>query len=121
MFFVDYQMHTDPANIQVAERIRKGEAGKLAKIVTVGINGGRSDPPKTATIESRLQHGVWDNDIDLGGSFIVSIRHPRHRRRRVALGPAARGGDGLPRASPDPTRTATPRTFAASFTSTPTA
>ncbi len=71
VFFVDYQMHTDPGNIEVARRIRAGGLGKIAKIVTVGINGGRSDPPKTATIESRLQHAVWDSDIELGGDFIV--------------------------------------------------
>jgi len=72
VFLVDYQMPTDPVNIRVAEQIRKGAIGKLAKIATIGYNGGRADPPKTANIESRLQNLVWDNDMEIGGSFIVS-------------------------------------------------
>ena len=71
VFFVDFQLHTDPVNMHVAELFHQGGLGKTAKIVTVGINGGRPDPPKTATIESRLQHGVWDSDLELGGSQIV--------------------------------------------------
>ncbi len=72
-FLVDYQIPTDPVNIQVAELIRKEELGKLAKIVTSGIDGDRPDPPKTANIENRLERGVWDNDMTIGGSFIVSF------------------------------------------------
>jgi predicted dehydrogenase len=61
----------------VAERVRKGELGKLAKVSTTGVAGGRNDPPKTANIESRLQGLVWDNDLAIGGSFIVSFDiHP---------------------------------------------
>ncbi len=72
VFLVDYQIPTEPANIQVAERIRKGEMGQLARIATTTISGGyHADPPKTATIESRLKGDVWDNDIALGGSIIA--------------------------------------------------
>lgn len=93
VFFVDYQIHTDPVNIQVAELFRQGGLGKTAKVVTVGINGGRPDPAKTATIESRLQHAVWDSDLELGGSQIVE--YDIHAGRRpVAAGSAAGGGDG---------------------------
>lgn len=73
VFLVDYQMPTDPINIQVAERIRKGEMGKIVKVSTTGVAGGRNDPPKTANIESRLQGLVWDNDVAIGGSYIVSF------------------------------------------------
>jgi myo-inositol 2-dehydrogenase / D-chiro-inositol 1-dehydrogenase len=73
VFFVDYQIPTDPVNISVAERIRKGEMGKIVKVSTVGAGGGRDDPPKTATIESRLQGLIWDYDIAIGGSFLVSF------------------------------------------------
>jgi len=72
VFLVDYQIPTDPVNIQIAERVRKGEIGKLTKVESVGVCGGRADPPKTATIESRLESLVWDNDIAIGGSFINS-------------------------------------------------
>ncbi len=73
VFFVDYQILTDPVNIRVVERIRKGELGPLAKIVTIGTSGGHNDPPKTATIESRLEGGIWNYDIPLGGAWCVSF------------------------------------------------
>ena len=31
-----------------------------------------SDPPKTATIESRLRHLIWVNDLELGGGMLVN-------------------------------------------------
>jgi myo-inositol 2-dehydrogenase / D-chiro-inositol 1-dehydrogenase len=72
VFLVDYQIPTEPANIRVAERIRNGEMGRLARIATTTITGGyHVDPPKTATIESRLKDNVWNNDIALGGSIIA--------------------------------------------------
>ena len=75
VFLVDYQMPTEPANIEVARRIREGAIGKLAQVQTFGVCGGWADPPKTANIESRLQGLVWVNDIALGcdllGNFDV--------------------------------------------------
>ncbi len=71
VLFVDFQIPTDPANIEVAEWIRGGEMGKLAKVVTTGVFGGHVDPPLTATIESRLRNNTWDNDIALGGGYIT--------------------------------------------------
>lgn len=73
VFHVDYQIPTDPVNQKVAEVIRSGELGTLARVTTVGISGGHQDPPRTATIASRLRGLVWDNDIPLGGGFIVSF------------------------------------------------
>ena len=69
---VDYQVPTDPHNIEVAKRIREGGLGKLAYLVTIGFCGGFSDPPKTATIESRLRGLVWVNDAAIGGDYIVN-------------------------------------------------
>jgi predicted dehydrogenase len=69
-FYVDYQMPTDPINIEVAKRIREGGLGPIAQVTTVGIGGGFGDPPKTANIESRLQHLVWVNDVALGCDYI---------------------------------------------------
>ena len=66
VFMVDYQMPTDPANIEVARRIQAGAIGKLAQVQTFGVCNGFSDPPKTANLESRLQGLVWVNDIALG-------------------------------------------------------
>ncbi len=73
VFLVDYQAPTDPVNQQVADVIRSGQLGRLARITTTGISGGHSDPPKTQTIASRLRGLIWDNDIPLGGGFIVSF------------------------------------------------
>lgn len=66
VFLVDYQMPTEPANIEVARRIREGAIGKLAQVQTFGVCSGFADPPKTANLESRLQGLVWVNDIALG-------------------------------------------------------
>lgn len=73
VFLVDYQISTDPSNIKVYQAVREGKAGKLARVMTIGISGGRNDPPKTATIESRLQNLLWDNDVVLGGGLNVSF------------------------------------------------
>ena len=70
VLFVDYQMPTDPFNIRVAERIRRGEMGPLAKVVTFGVSGGHPDAPKTATVESRLRKN-WENDTALSGGWIT--------------------------------------------------
>ncbi len=69
-FLVDYQMPTDPVNIEVARRVREDGLGKLAQIHTVGICSGFNDPPKTATIEDRLRGLIWVNDIAIGCDFI---------------------------------------------------
>lgn len=69
-FLVDYQMPTDPVNIEVAKRVREGGIGPLAQVVTTGICGGFGDPPRTATLESRLQRLVWVNDVALGCDYI---------------------------------------------------
>ncbi len=73
VFFVDYQIPTDPFNIEVAKRIHSGEMGKLAKMVTVGVSGGHADPPKTATLESRLHNSVWASDVALSGDWIMAF------------------------------------------------
>jgi predicted dehydrogenase len=70
VFLVDYQIPTDPINIEVAQRIRDGGLGKLAQIQTTGMCGGFGDPPKTANLESRLQNLTWVNDIALGCDYI---------------------------------------------------
>jgi myo-inositol 2-dehydrogenase / D-chiro-inositol 1-dehydrogenase len=73
VFLVDYQIPTDPANIEVVKRIQAGDMGKLARVSTRAIGGGHADPPKTATIESRLQNLTWTHDLSLGGGFILTF------------------------------------------------
>jgi predicted dehydrogenase len=72
VFLVDYQIPTDPCNIAVRDAFRQGTAGPLARVMTVGISGGSADPPRTANIESRLEHAIWNNDIALSGGRSVS-------------------------------------------------
>jgi predicted dehydrogenase len=71
-FFVDYQIPTDPCNIEVVKRIHSPAMGKLAKIVTLCVSSGYDDPPKTATLESRLRNSVWTRDVALGGDWILA-------------------------------------------------
>lgn len=69
-FFVDYQMPTDPGNQEVVQRIHASGFGKIAQVQTYGMGGGFPDPAKTSTIESRLQHLIWVNDIAIGCDYI---------------------------------------------------
>jgi predicted dehydrogenase len=72
-FLVDYQLPTDPACIEVANRIRAGGLGRLAHIASFGMAWHAwPDPALTANIESRLQNEIWLSDTALSGDTIVS-------------------------------------------------
>ena len=71
-FLVDYQLPTDPHNIEIAKQIRAGEIGKPAVITSRYFGGGWPDPTRTDTDESRFQRLIWCNDIALGGSHHVN-------------------------------------------------
>ncbi|MEI7902791.1 MAG: hypothetical protein WCK89_21295 [bacterium] len=75
VFLVDYQMPTDPLNIEVSKRIAAGGLGALQTIFSNGAAGGAGsdDPPLTANIESRLQGLIWVNDSALGGGNHVNF------------------------------------------------
>jgi predicted dehydrogenase len=70
VFLVDYQMPTDPVNIEVRKRILEGGLEAIAQVSTSGVCGGFRDPPKTGTLESRLQSLIWTNDIALGCDYL---------------------------------------------------
>lgn len=70
-FLVDYQLPTDPCNIEVKKRIDEGGVGKISRIATLGVCAGHDDPPKTANLESRMQKLTWDNDKALSGGYIT--------------------------------------------------
>jgi predicted dehydrogenase len=72
VFLVDYQMPTDPFNIEVAKRLRDGGLGKLQMVFSVGTSGGGgfSDPPPGPTLESRLTGLIWVNDDAMGCGYI---------------------------------------------------
>lgn len=72
VFLVDYQIPTEPHNLEVVKRYRDGALGKLQMIFTCGFPGGAgfSDPPFTDTIEPRLHSLIWVNDDALGCGYI---------------------------------------------------
>lgn len=69
-FLVDYQMPTDPVNLEVAARIRAGALGRIVRVVTTGHCGPMKDPPRTANLESRLRELIWVNDVAMGCDYI---------------------------------------------------
>jgi predicted dehydrogenase len=72
VFLVDYQIPTEPHNIEVVRMIRAGEIGKLVALNSHYFAGLFPDPPKTATLESRFRGLVWCNDVALGGGYHVN-------------------------------------------------
>ncbi|MBM3892626.1 MAG: Gfo/Idh/MocA family oxidoreductase, partial [Verrucomicrobia bacterium] len=72
-FLVDYQMPTDPINMDVAKRIRDGGLGKLGYVLSYGFCGAFPDPPRGKTIENRLRSLIWVNDAAIGGDYIVNF------------------------------------------------
>lgn len=71
-FLVDYQMPTDPHNIECARRYREGALGVLGMVKSFYYGGLFPDPPLTRTIESRLRSLTWVNDVALGGGMHVN-------------------------------------------------
>jgi predicted dehydrogenase len=71
-FLVDYQLPTEPANIEVAKRIREGALGRLAYVLSWSVTSVWPDPPKGVTIEDRFRGAIWPSDIALGGDGIVA-------------------------------------------------
>jgi len=72
VFLVDFQMPTDPFIIEAVRRIHKGDIGSVAMVSSFYTDDGFPDPPKSGTIESRLRHLIWVNDVSLGGGMIVN-------------------------------------------------
>lgn len=72
VFYVDYQMPTDPFNIEVRKRLKEGGLGTLQMVFSSGTNTGNGfpDPPLGKSIEDRLTNLTWVNDDALGGGYI---------------------------------------------------
>lgn len=71
-FFVDYQMPTDPHNIEVMRRVHAGQVGPVAVINSHYFASTWPDPPFTDNLESRLRHLTWCNDVAIGGGHHVN-------------------------------------------------
>ena len=72
VFLVDFQVPTDEFNIETVKRCRDGLIGKVGMLSSIYCDEAFGDPPKTANIESRLQHLIWVNDLELGGGMLVN-------------------------------------------------
>jgi predicted dehydrogenase len=72
VFLVDYQLPTDPHNLEVVKMIRAGEIGRVVALNSHYFAGSFGDPPLTATIESRLRSLIWCNDVAIGGGHHVN-------------------------------------------------
>jgi predicted dehydrogenase len=102
-FWVDYQMPTDPANQQVLQRMQSSAFGRIAQVQSYGTGSGFADPPRTATMESRLQHLIWVNDIAMGCDYIGNYDIHAIDAALWAIGQeptAAAGGSRICRADP---------------------
>ena len=72
VFLVDFQVPTDPFNIETVKRVHQGMIGQVGMINSIYTDESFADPPKTQNTESRLHSLIWVNDIDLGGSYLVN-------------------------------------------------
>lgn len=72
VFLVDYQIPTDPHNVEVARIVHTGGIGKLLSLNSHYFAGQFADPPKTDTLESRLRSLIWCNDVAVGGGYHVN-------------------------------------------------
>jgi predicted dehydrogenase len=70
VFLVDYQMPTDPLNIEVVRRLHDPEFGPVLHVQSQGVCAGFADPPRGPNLESRLQNLIWTNDIALGCDYL---------------------------------------------------
>jgi predicted dehydrogenase len=68
-FLVDFQVPTEPSNIEAVRRTHEGAIGRIVMVSTCYLTGRFPDPPKTKTIASRLRKLVWVNDTDIGASY----------------------------------------------------
>jgi predicted dehydrogenase len=72
VFFVDYQMPTDPHNREVVRRVHAGELGPVQMVDSHYYAGTFPDPAPQDTIAGRLERLIWVNDVALGGSYHVN-------------------------------------------------
>jgi myo-inositol 2-dehydrogenase / D-chiro-inositol 1-dehydrogenase len=69
-YLVDYQLPTDPVNIEVVKRVHEGGLGRLAHVDSVGFSPPWAEPAVT-TVEDRLRQGRWLSTIALSGDVIT--------------------------------------------------
>ena len=68
-YLVDYQLPTDPVNIEVVKRIHEGGLGRLVHIDSIGFSPPWAEPP-VGNAEDRLR-AMWLTAIALSGDVIT--------------------------------------------------
>lgn len=103
VFFVDYQLPTDPHNREVHRRVQAGEIGDVQLLDSHYYAGRFADPPPGDTVASRFQQLIWVNDTALGGSYHVNACiHAVDAALWVAGRPPVAASGLSRRARPDP-------------------
>ena len=69
-YLVDYQMPTDPINIEVVRRVHEGGLGRLMHVDSVGFSPPWAERP-CPNPEDRLRQGRWLATIALSGDVIT--------------------------------------------------
>lgn len=73
VMLVDYQLPTDPAIIEIGQRIRAGGMGAFTHILSLGFAWHAwPDPAMGKTIDCRFRDQIWLSDTALSGDTIVS-------------------------------------------------
>ncbi len=72
VFLCDFQTRTDPFFIEGIKRVHEGAIGPIGTLNAEYNEEILEDPPKTATIESRLRRLIWTADVVLGGGYLVN-------------------------------------------------
>lgn len=73
VMLVDYQLPTDPAIIEIGQRIREGGMGTFSHIMSLGFAWHAwPDPVMGKTIDCRFRDQIWLSDTALSGDTIVS-------------------------------------------------
>jgi myo-inositol 2-dehydrogenase / D-chiro-inositol 1-dehydrogenase len=72
VFLCDFQTRTDPFFIEGVNRVREGAIGPIGMISVEYNEESLTDPPKTGSVESRLQNLIWTADVNLGGGYLVN-------------------------------------------------
>jgi myo-inositol 2-dehydrogenase/D-chiro-inositol 1-dehydrogenase len=69
-YLVDYQMGTDPINIEVVKRVHAGGLGRLMHVDSIGFSPPWAEPVIRSE-EDRLREGRWLSLIALSGDVIT--------------------------------------------------
>ncbi len=83
-FLIEYEMPTDPVNIDVVHRIHAGGLGEIAHLRSTGIAGGLKDPPQHRGESHGPDRLRFLQQLDRGAQFAAKIEAGVVRRFSAA-------------------------------------